>query len=386
MKNQLQMKAATLAAILDSNRLTKESSQTITHKSLTDQTSLGREQTEDVANSTQGVLASTGEASNDSKETVKEQNNAQSLNTSSAEAIKAGGRKINTQTEDGNPSGDPATQAKIAASYRERLSQIMASPETNQTKQTGVRMEDFRTGTEVLAKFASLVHRANKEDIAEAEEGLIKLASTNPVFHICKERILMSKMAEDIQALAEAEGISEEEAAANLQEAAEADPAMLEELNDEANGEALVDLAGAEEDTAALMEIVDGLAMRASETSGQEVSPDDILSAADEVIDMAEEMGIEPEELMGAALDQMQGGGEEGAGQITEEDEMEAQMILEEAAQMGISPEEVIQMAAAEMDGGAVEEPVEKVASLQKRAGTNRAAYVQSLRNRRDGK
>lgn len=431
MKNQLQMKAATLAEILDKNRLTKAASQTITHKSLFDQTDLGKEQTDDVANATQGVLASTDEAANHSKENVGEIPNAQSLNTSGEAAIRAGGRKIKTQTEDGDASGTPAEQAKVASYYRKRIAQIRQSKQASQKEVvTGVNMDDFRTGSEVLEKVASLVHRATNQDLWEAEDGLIKLAATNPLFNVCKERILMNKMAQDIEDLAEAEGISEEEAAANLQEAAEANPDMIDEMDEEATGEALVDLADAEAETAEFMGGLEEMAAHASETTGEEITPDDLIAAADEVAAMAEEMGVPAEALIAQAVEEMQGG-EDGGEELTEEDMMEAEAIMEEAAamgvspeevleavlaesddegmeggdedfgeedlaeaeailaeaaEMGISPEEVIEMTLADLEGGDEEVPVEKVASLQKRAGSPRAAFVQQLRHRRDGR
>ena len=426
MKNQLQMKAATLAEILDKNRLTKAASQTITHKSLLDQTNLGKEQTDDVANATQGVLASTDEAANHSKEKVREIPNAQSLNTSGEAAIRAGGRKIKTQTEDGDASGTPAEQAKVASYYRKRLAQIRQNKQASQKEVvTGVNMDDFRTGSEVLEKVASLVHRATNQDLWEAEDALIKLAATNPLFNVCKERILMNKMAQDIKDLAEAEGISEEEAAANLQEAAEANPEMLAEIDEEATGEALVDLADAEAETAEFIRGLEEMAAHASEVTGEVVTPDDLIAAADEVAAMAEETGVPAEALIAQAVEEMQGGeepteedmmeaeaileeaaamgvspeevieavlaesdaeGMEGGEEPTEEDMMEAEAILAEAAEMGVSPEEVIEMALADLEGGDEEVPVEKVASLQKRAGSPRAAFVQQLRHRRDGR
>ena len=426
MKNQLQMKAATLAEILDKNRLTKAASQTITHKSLLDQTNLGKEQTDDVANATQGVLASTDEAANHSKEKVREIPNAQSLNTSGEAAIRAGGRKIKTQTEDGDASGTPAEQAKVASYYRKRLAQIRQNKQASQKEVvTGVNMDDFRTGSEVLEKVASLVHRATNQDLWEAEDALIKLAATNPLFNVCKERILMNKMAQDIKDLAEAEGISEEEAAANLQEAAEANPEMLAEIDEEATGEALVDLADAEAETAEFIRGLEEMAAHASEVTGEVVTPDDLIAAADEVAAMAEATGVPAEALIAQAVEEMQGGeepteedmmeaeaileeaaamgvspeevieavlaesdaeGMEGGEEPTEEDMMEAEAILAEAAEMGVSPEEVIEMALADLEGGDEEVPVEKVASLQKRAGSPRAAFVQQLRHRRDGR
>lgn len=389
MNNQLQTKAATLAAILNSNRLTKESSQTIAHKSLTSQTSLGKEQTEDVADATQGVLASTEAAANPSKENVKEQNNAQSLNASGEEGISRD-RNIKTITSDEEPTGTPGQQAKIASYYKGRLASVLAGL----NKQAAEKDLEPSTGKEVLHKFASLEDNSTESQIKEAQDSLVKLASTNPVFHICKERILLNKFASDIQALAEAEGISEDEAAMNLQEAAEMNPEMLDEINEEANGEAVAELAEAEDATAELMGGVEELALNASNELQTEVTPDDILDAVEETIAMADELGVPPEALIEQAMAEMEeANAAEGYVEVTPEDEANAEMILEEAAANGISPEEVIQMAAEELEGGEVlappveegvlEEPVEKVAKLQKHAGTSRTAFVQELRRRR---
>ena len=65
---------------------------------------------------------------------------------------------------------------------------------------------------------------------------MLKLAASNPLFSICRDNILMRKMAEDIDALAQAEGMSPEDAAAQLDAAAAANPEMMQEAEDEANG------------------------------------------------------------------------------------------------------------------------------------------------------
>lgn len=388
MSNQLQQKAATLAQILAANKLTKAAEQEIEHKGLLDQNNLGKEQTEEIHQNVDGVNADTAAAANPSHENVQEVPGAQSLNASPESALNSTGTTVNTITPDGNATGTPAEQAKSASDYRTQLASILAGMKKQAAEASAqLTADDFRTGSEVLEKFASLTPNSTEEDLAAAKEDLVKLASSNPVFQICRDRILMEKMAEDIDALAEAEGISPEEAAAELDAAAEANPDMVAEMEDEANGEAVADLAAAEEATDAFMGDIQGMADNASAALGTEVSPDDIIAAADETVALADELGVPPEVLIQAAMEEMAGAGE--GPEVSPEDEANAQAILDEAAANGISPEEVLQMAAEELGGAApaeapaVEAPVEKAASLQKRAGTMRAAFVQELRRNR---
>lgn len=391
MSNQLQQKAATLAQILAANKLTKAAEQEIEHKGLLDQNNLGKEQTEEIHQNIDGVNADTPAAANPAHENVQEVTGAQSLNASPESALNATGTTVETITPDGNATGTPAEQAKSASDYRAELAGILAGMKKAAAAHAGSESnaDDFRTGSEVLAKFASLTPNSTEEDLAAATEDLVKLASANPVFQICRDRILMEKMAADIDALAEAEGISPEEAAAELDAAAEANPDMVAEMEDEANGEAVADLAAAEEATDAFMGDIQGMADNASAALGTEVTPDDIIAAADETVALADQLGVPPEALIQEAMNQLMGEG--AAPEVTPEDEANAQAILDEAAANGISPEEVIQMASEELGGGEVapaepaaeEAPVEKAASLQKRAGTMRAAFVQELRRNR---
>ena len=133
---------------------------------------------------------------------------------------------------------------------------------------------------------------------------------------------MMAKMAAEIDALAEAEGIPQEDAAALLDAAIADDPAAAEELNNEVQGEALSDLAAAEEEQAGLMDGLADTAAKVSEMTGQEITPDDIVDAVDEVCAAAEEMGIEPEVLIQAAAeDMMNSEGDD----VTEEDMAQAE-------------------------------------------------------------
>lgn len=408
MSNQLANRSKTLLDILNKSGLTKEASQEITHKTLQDQTNLGKEQTQDLHAGVEGDLADTSAAKNTPHDTIPDLPGVQNLNASGEEGLRAEGRSIDLQTTDGCPSGTPAQEAKkMATDYRTAIAQLVAqkrqqvkqaAEQKQASEQKPAEEQTIVTGTEVMAKFASLTQDSTDADIEDAKASLLKLASTNPAFGIIRDRIIMRKMAEDIDALAEAEGISPEEAAAELQAASDADPAMGAELEDEATGEAVADLAGAEAATGDLMAGIDEMAANASANLGVEVTPDDILAAADEVVAQAEAQGVEPEAILQAAIEEMQAGGEED---VSEEDMAAAEEILSQAAEQGISPEEVIQALADDLGGeGAAEEapaedsgeaaaeaeaaPTEKVASVQqKRASTDRAAYVQYLRHQK---
>lgn len=409
MTNRLANKSKTLLDILNKSGLAKEASEEITHKTLQDQTNLGKEQTQDLHEGVEGTLADTSAAKNTSKETIPDLPGVQDLNASGEEGIRAEGKSVDLQNTDGCESGTPAQEAKkMATDYRAAIAQLIAAkraqvkeasekkeePQTKEAAAKPAEEQTIVTGTEVMAKFASLTQASTDADIEDAKQSLMKLASTNPAFNVIRDRIIMRKMAEDIDALAEAEGISPEEAAAELQAAADADPAMGAELEDEATGEAVADLAGAEAATGDLMAGIDEMAANASANLGVEVTPDDILAAADEVVAQAEAQGVEPEAILQAAIEEMQAG---GGDDVSEEDMAAAEQILSQAAEQGISPEEVIQALSDDLGGGeeaaetpaeepaeAEAEPTEKVASVQqKRASTDRAAYVQYLRHQK---
>lgn len=405
MTNQLKLKAKTLQDVLAASGLLKDASQEITHKTLLDQDNLGKEQTKDLHDGVEGVLADTPAAKNTSTDTVPDLPGVQNLNASGEEGLRERGSSVELQTTDGCPSGTPAQEAKkMATDYRAAIAQLVAAKReqvkqaSEQPKEQAQEPEKAVTGMDVMAKFASLTQTSTEADIKDAEATLLKLASTNPAFNVIKDRIIMRKMAEDIDALAEAEGISPEEAAAELQAASDADPAMGAELEDEATGEAVADLAGAEAATGDLMAGIDEMAANASAALGEEVTADDIIAAADEVVAQAEAQGVEPEAILQAAVEQMQGGEED----VSEEDLAAAEEILSQAAEQGISPEEVVQALSEDLggDGGeetaegeegeapaeAEAETTEKVASeqgQQKQASTSRAAYVQYLRHQK---
>lgn len=371
MSNQLENKRRTLAQMLANARLTKVAAdQDIEQTTPLDQKDLGKEQTEEIHENIEGVNADAKAAANTSKDTVETPPNCQDLNKPAEAALSSTGSDIDVIHQ----CGAPAEMPKTASAYKQKLAGIlsqMRKQASEQQKEQPQNAGDFRTGTEVLRKFASLSASSTAEDIKAAQGELLKLAATNPLFSVCRDRILMQKLAEDVDALAEAEGISPEEAAAKLDEAAAANPEMLEEAQDEANGEAVADLAEAESATAELMDGAQQLADNASSVLGQEVTPDQILNAIDEVEAQAAELGVPPEALVQAAIEEMTGAGD---AEVTPEDEANAEAIMQEAAANGISPEEVLQMATEEL--GNAPEAAEKPGDAPKAAdaGSEEAA------------
>lgn len=358
--NQLQSKAATLAQILSANGLTKSANETVTHTSL----NVGADP--EVKADVQGVLASSPAASNKNSANIESIPNVQDLNRTPEQVLASSGTDVKELDEN-------APQGKTAA-YRYQLASILDGI----NKQASFT-ENFRTGNEVLSKVASFGENPNAAQCRIIETELHKLASTNPIFNLLKESIMLEKCASDIAELAEAEGISEDDAAMLLDEAAAANPEMEQEIEDEATGEALTDLAIAEEEAAMMNDGLNQMALNASQALGQEVLPEDIDAALDEVVMQAEELGVDPLELIAVAAEEMEGGMD---GEAPSEEAMaEADAILEAAAEEGISPDEVIAAAAEELggapvEGAPVEEPVAKEASYRV---SDRVSFVQSL-------
>lgn len=383
--------------------------QEISHEGLVSgQDNLGKEQTKELHDGPYGVDADTQAAANKSTKEIKnEYAGIVPLDQKPQSELSATGSPVKTVTTDGCDTGTPASVAKNASYYKAQLAQILnmsktaaakkqaqepqqAQPQQKQASQAAQEPQRIVSATEVLNKIAALTQQSPASAFRDAQDSLVKLASTNPLFHVVKERIMMEKMAADISELAGAEGISPEEAAAELDAAQEANPEMAAELEGEAADEAVGELADIESTATELGPAIDQMAANASEALGTEVTADDILAAADEVTQQAEAMGVEPEELIQAALNQMQGGGEEaGAAGVDEEDLANAEEILQAGAEQGLSPEEVIQIAADMMEGGEggeaapAEAPAEKTASYKPQFTSPRAAYCAAVRAQR---
>ena len=59
------------------------------------------------------------------------------------------------------------------------------------------------------------------------------------------------------------------------------------------------------------MDGLDNTAAQVSEMLGTEVTGDDIANAVEQVVEMADQMGVEPEVLLQAAVEEMTGAGDE---------------------------------------------------------------------------
>lgn len=378
--NQLAYKANLLEEKLKQYGLNKEAAQSITHKSLLSQDNLGREMTNEIHENEDGVQADTDAAKNTPTDKIEAIPNAQNLNTSAEAALANTGSTVETQTVDGCPTGSPAEQEKSAAYFAKVLKNIQqkkaAAAPAKQEKEP-----EFLTATDVYIKIASLGPRSSEEDQAVAKGLIEKLASVNPVFAQTRDQYIMRKKAEEVEALAAESDISPEDAAAAMDAAVAANPDMEEELVSEANGEAIADLANAEQEVGELTEGTQMLADGASQVLGEDISPDQMADALSDVDALAEEMNVDPMELIVAAAQEMQQGDNP-----SDEDMANAQEIVQMAAEQGVTPDQIIQEVAASIDademGGEAAvaepagEPIEKAASLQKRPVNRRVAFV----------
>ena len=376
--NQLAYKANLLEEKLKQYGLNKEAAQSITHKSLLSQDNLGREMTNEIHENVEGVQADTDAAKNPATDKIEAIPNAQNLNTSAEAALANTGSTVETQTVDGSPTGSPAEQEKSAAYFAEVLKNIQQKKQAAAQAAAQEPADQVLTATDAYIKIASLGPRPSEEDQAAAKGLIEKLASVNPVFAQTRDQYIMQKKAEEVDALAAEAGISPDDAAAAMDAAVAANPEMEEELVSEANGEAIADLANAEQEVGELTDGAQMLADGASQVLGEEVSPDDIADALGDVEAMADEMGVDPMDLIVAAAQEIQQGEDP-----SDEDMANAQEIVAMAAEQGMSPEELIQEVAASIDademGGeaaAAGEPIEKAASLQKQPVNRRVAYV----------
>ena len=345
MSTQLETKQRTLAQMLAANKLTKiASDQTVKHMSVYGQKSLGKEQTGEINENIEGVLASTPAAANKEQSSVDTPPNCQNLNTTAEGALSRTGTSVNIM----DPQGNVIKMPKSASFYRQQLAGILSG-----LKKQAACEEDMPTCTETLVKHAAFQQSGSREDYDDFINAVVKTASMNPVFQAHYNNILMHKLAEDVKALAEAEGIPEDQAAEVMDQAAEQHPEIEQNAKDEAAAEALQDVADAEQEADAVNGELQALADNASANLGTEVSADDIADALQTVQEQADQLGVSPEELISTAVDELQ------AGEDTDpEAEAEAQAILDEAAANGVSPEEVISMAAdnLEDDGENVKE------------------------------
>ena len=359
MSTQLENKAATLAQMLAANRLTKMAAdQEIKHEDPVDnQAGAGDEQQKEIEDFIGGINAASPEAENNNTNQVESMTNGNDLNQTARQALRETG-----------------TAVKTAADYRAELAIMMNKMDKRAAmrKQAAEAEANFCTATEVMQKVASLNSKSTQAQLDDASDALLKLATYNPMFSVVRDNILMRKLAAEAEELAAQEGITPEKAAEALDQAVEADPSITQGIEDEASDEALLELADAESATDELMAGVQQLADNASANLGQEITPDDILQAIDEVEAQAAEMGVPPEALVQAAIEDF-----EAASDVTQEDLDNADAILEEAAAQGYTPDETLQIAAevlANQDAEG-EAPAEAAPEAEDKGETKEASY-----------
>lgn len=384
----MKKRAAQLDAILEAAGVLKKEAQEITHKKLdAAQPTIGDQMQAETESATKGEYASDKSVDAELKGTVEiAKKKVEGDDDKSAEKVLSEtGNSVDNQYPCGTPAGTPAEVVKSAA-FRTRIEAVVKSEmakeaalkaaqeakkeEPKEIKKEASAEQEVTTATEVLHKIASLNDVKTQEEFikiaSDIQVSFQKLQETNPLFNVAVEHKLMEKKAAEIDALAAENNMSPEDAAAALDAATEADPEAAAELQSEAEGEALSDLAGAEQEQAEFMDGLDSTAAQVSEMLGQEVTGDDIIQAVGDVVDAAEQMGVEPEVLLEAAAQELMGTGE-GSEEPSEEDMAQAQQILDAAAAQGISPEEVIQAVASDMEGegtgeAAPEAPAEEAA------------------------
>lgn len=401
-------RAARLMALAEAaGVLNKEATQEITHKKLdASQPTIGNEMQKEVESGSQGNYASAKSVDAELKGTVEmaPEKIEGDEDKKAEKVLSETGSTVEKMYPCGTPAPAPADVVKSAA-FKTRIEAVIKSEMAKEAslkkaqeeaakqeelkkeasaKETKSQTEEVTTATEVLNKIASLNDVKTQEDFikiaSDIEVSFQKLQETNPLFNIAVEHKLMEKQAAEIDALAAENDMAPEDAAAALDAAVAEDPEAAAEMQSEAEGEALSDLAGAEQEQAAFMDGLDSTAAQVSEMLGQEVTGDDIAQAVSDVVDAAEQMGVEPEVLLEAAAQELMGAGdadEEPSG----EDMAQAQEILDQAAAQGISPEEVIQAVAQEMEGGEgaakeapAEAPAEEAAPAEKEPAKEEAA------------
>ena len=350
-------KAAKLQELLERNGLLKKADvqqQKVEHMSLeASQPTIGNEMQKEVENGNPGAPGA--EYASDKNVDAEIEGQVQPApedlyiegddNTPAKRVLSATGTSIKTMTSAGNPT----TMTKSEA-----LNQKLQAVAKSEMKKTAAYYrENPPTATETMNKIAALTTISNpSQQQALAQDiavDFVKLAAYNPLFRNACAYVKMNKIAEEIDALAEAQGVAPEEAAAALDEAMAADPQAQEEFENEVQGDALSELANAEASTEDFLGGLDDAAAQASELTGIEITPDDLIQAANDVVEQADALGVEPEALIQAAAEEMAQGGD---APVSEEDLAQAEQLMQEAADQGVSPEEVIEAVAAD-EGGA---------------------------------
>lgn len=351
-------KAAALQSILESNGMLQKTAEKLEHIASPENLKLEQRQQKEIEKGTQGNYASAANATPIPAEADELDTIEGSSKTPAKSDMKSTGTTINNITTDGCPQGTPAQVVSKTAALKQRLAACLGAEmqKNDMAKKAAAEAEaanNFVTAGEVIHKVAALASMPDGQEAdylaADIEHDFTKLAKYNPLFEPACEQVAFRKMAAEIEALAEAEGIPEEAAAEALDAAMAEDPAAQEEFNNEVEGEAVSDMADAEAATEQLMAGLDDTAAQVSELTGQPITSEDIINAVEQVVDQAEEMGVEPEALIQAAVEEMTAGSEDN---VTEEDMAAAEQLVEEAAANGVSPEELLQALVEEQGAG----------------------------------
>lgn len=377
-------KQAELYGILKSAGYLAKEAQEITHKKLdAAQPAIGDKMQSETESATKGNYASDKSVDASIKGTVEiADKKVEGDDDKKAEKVLSEtGSPVDKIHPCGAPAGTPADlavvksaalKARIEACVKSEMAKEAAAKEAAAKaeeikKEAAAQREEITTATEVLNKVASLAKAASVDELnkiaSDIDVEFEKLRATNPLFNVAVEHKMMEKMAAEIDALAAENGMTPEDAAAALDAATANDPEAAAELQGEAEGEALSDLAGAEQEQAAFMDGLDQTAAQVSDMLGTEVTADDIIQSVNDVVEYADQLGVEPEVLLQAALEEMTGGA--GGEEPSEEDMAQAQQILDAAAAEGISPEEVIEAVAGELEGGAAPEATPEAAPVE---------------------
>lgn len=386
MSNTISDKSMALVNMLRDYGILKKAKEDITHPELTGgQDNLGAEQTKEInkGNSDGAPLASTEAGVKGTKEKAQNVVSAiNDLNQGAEDALAEGGTTVTDMNSDGKPSKEPAgvveeMNSKVAA-FKDRLYKIVDAHVKGMPE---VKLLDPRL---VMNKIATLTDKSTEEDFSAVRDAIEYIKQTDERFAMVKEACVQRLMYNDCVELANAHNITLKQAAGFMQKAAEANPDMMQEIDDAATVDAVDELAGAEEEADMINAGIEELAANASANLGVDVTPDDIVMAIEDVTAQAEQLGVPPEALLQEALEQMEQGG--GMEEVTPEDEQLAEQLIAEADASGISPEEVLAAIAEDVggEGGAVEEPpaygteeMPKEASYK--FSSNRAAYVSGL-------
>ena len=190
----------------------------------------------------------------------------------------------------------PESTSKAAA-FARGLANAMTKQES--AKEAKPEEAEYITGVAMFNKKAALMNAKEDELEAASKDFYESLDSLhrNPMFQQVFAKRAALKMAEDVAAAMEAGAPagSEEEIAAALQQAINEDPELAAELEGEITGEAIDDLAAAEQQAA----VVDQIA----QASG--VAPEDVIQAAQLIEDAAAENNMPVDqfvEMLDAAM------------------------------------------------------------------------------------